>query len=249
MPRKTPTLSDRIQRTNIEIPLPEGGALRGWFLKRGEGFPTVIYFYGNGDRLFNAYQRLCLLSERLAMNVICVDYRGYGTSDGTPGLRSLAGDAVRIWDGTSALRKESPTMVYGFSIGTVAAIHLAAQRPLTGLILQAPISSAQDVIPSWSRLAPWYVRPFLRLKPCAEVAAMHPFPVEEMGQVNSPLLVIHGTADETVPLSSGRKIFDAAASPKKAWCEVPNAHHNDLDLDGEPAKSALTTFLSTLHKN
>lgn len=233
IPSKAPVLSESIQRHNLEIPLPEGEALRGWELIHPEARANLIYFFGNGETILSYARRLYILAERFRLNVFCLDYRGYGASDGTPSIKILREDAIRIFDGTAALRNGLPTIVMGFSIGTVPAVHLAAQKQVDGLVLMAPVSSVDDVLPAWKRLGPWYMKlfkPFIRLKP-EESLTQKPQPVEEMKEVRAALLVVHGEKDRIVPLNCGRKMHDAASSASKVFIAVPGADHNDLDLE------------------
>ena len=247
MPSKAPVLSDSIQRRNLEIPLPEGGALRGWELIHPEARANLIYFYGNAEQVVRYGSRLYVLAERFRLNVFCLDYRGFGASDGKPTIKILREDALRIFDETAALRTGLPTIVMSFSIGTVPAIHLAANRPVDGLVLMAPVSSVDDVLPAWKHLGPWYTKlfmAFLRIKPEASLT-QKPQPLDEMWGVRAPLLVIHGENDRIVPLACGQKIHDTASSSSKVLVVVPGTDHNDLDLELEegPPRKAFENLL------
>lgn len=67
-----------------------------------------------------------------------------------------------------------------------------------------------------------------------------------IGRVNRPLLILHGDRDETVPVSQGRKVFEAA-NPPKQFLLLEGAGHNDTYSRGGTAYwDALTGFLSGL---
>jgi len=217
---------------DLVVPLPQGGALRGRFLTSHQGRSILIHFYGNGQAVAQIEPQLRWMAETFDVDVVCLDYRGYGISDGRPTLIDVREDAVRIFDHLTRLHPGVQIIASGFSLGTAPAIHLAASRLVAGVLLQAPISSPQDVIPAWSHFAPWYSRPFVRMKPAPDLAILHPTPLEEIRVVRAPLAIVHGTVDRLVPIASGRKLYEAAGSRRKIWKEIPGADHNDLDLAG-----------------
>lgn len=230
--------------TLVEVPIAGDDALRGWHIQHPEPRATLLFFYGSGEKVTRAHWRLFPWAERFHLNILCVDYRGFGFSDGRPSLEHLREDALRVFDATAPLRKGLPTLVMGYSMGSVAAIHVASRRSIDGLALMAPISSPEEVIPALNHRIPWYVRPFLRLEP-DPVLLRHTPPVVEMKGVHVPLLVLHGDKDPVVPVGSGRHVFEAAGSPQKQFCAVPGAAHNDVYLWQDPAQSAFQGWLDS----
>ena len=111
-------------------------------------------------------------------------------------------------------------ILYGESLGTAVAARIAAERPVGGLILDSPFTSAVDV---GARHYPFFpVR--LLMQDRYEV-----LPYVE--KIRAPLLVIHGERDEIVPVDMGRQVYAAANSPKKL-VTFPLAGHNDHALHG-----------------
>jgi len=141
------------------------------------------------------------------------DYQGYGTSGGTPFEKHVDDDELAAYDYlTEQLHTPaSQIVVYGKSVGSGPAVYLAARRPVAGLILRSPILSAFRVVTRVPLL------PFDK------------FPnYKEIGKVHCPILIIHGTSDQLVPVWHGRKLFDLASQPKYSlW--VDGADHNDLE--------------------
>lgn len=101
----------------------------------------VLRFYGNADRADpNVGREIAGQWSRRDTVLWGVNYPGYGGSDGAAQLESIGPAALAAYD---ALRREAgpdrPILVFGTSLGTIAALHVAAQRPdLAGLILQNP---------------------------------------------------------------------------------------------------------------
>jgi hypothetical protein len=105
-------------------------------------------------------------------------------------------------------------VLMGESLGGAVAVQLAAESAPRGLILQSTFSSLKDVAAVHFPGLSWLV-PADKLDSAAQIA-----------RYRGPLLQSHGTADETIPPSSGRILFDAANEPKE-FVEVPGAGHND----------------------
>lgn len=242
-PRKVSWTTDALQRRNVEVLLPTGERLRGWHLVHPEPRATVIFFYGNVETASAASGRLWRWAEAFRWNVLCVDYRGYGFSEGAPGLRAIREDALRVFDATADLRRGMPTLVAGYSIGTVPAVNLAASRPVGGLLLLAPVSTFEDVLPVWNQQIPWYARPFLRLKadPALE---LRPAPLDDMAAVRCPVLLVHGDADKVVPHLCSEKLLAAAGSARaKAFVRLAGQGHNEVSPLAPEVRGALDAWL------
>lgn len=238
-------------RRNIEVPLPDGTVLRGFAIIRLEPRANLIYFGGNAEMAQIATTKMMRMSEQYNANVICVDYRGYGASTGTPQVRHLASDALQVFDGTSELRGEMPNIVIGYSLGSIPAAYLAANRPLDGLVLMAPITSFDDgdMYPKKMRrkLKPVYRMPFARfikVRPGFEIPEQTE-PLYQIPQARAPLLLIHGEADDVVPPECGQKLFDLATGQKTLLILRGQGHGDVSILEGLGAV-VMKEFLESL---
>ena len=242
-PQRTPVMPEESGRIDVEIPIENAQRLRGWYFYNQQNKSTVIYFYGNGETTLSSHGRSKWIAKNLNVNVLSIDYRGYGYSDGSPRINSLLTDAIRVYDAVPDLGStDQNIIVFGRSIGTAPAIYLTSQRTVQALILEAPFTTISDVISAWNTqltgLASWIVR----LKPEKKLATMQPQPVDLMAEIDVPLLVLHGTTDSIIPMRLGKTIYTVCPSVDKTWCEVTNAGHNNLTLRHPKAASALRTF-------
>ena len=242
-PQRTPVTPGKSGRIDVEIPIDNALSLRGWYFYDKQKTSTIIYFYGNGETTLSSENRAKWIADNLTVNVLLIDYRGYGFSDGSPRIDSLLKDAVRVYDAVRDLGDaDQNIIVFGRSIGTAPAIYLASQRMVQALILEAPFTTISDVIAAWNTqrtgLASWVVR----LKPEKKLATMQPQPIDLMAEIHVPLLVIHGTTDSIIPMTLGKAIYTACPSLDKTWCEVTDAGHNNLSLQHPKVESALRTF-------
>jgi len=181
------------------------------YLKNPASPYTIIYSHGNAEDLGDIRSVLQQL-QHIGFSVFAYDYRGYGTSQGTPSESNAYQDIETVYNYlTQHLRIPTKQIIaYGRSVGGGSAVNLAAKKNLAGLIMESSFTSAFRVV------IPIPIFPFDK------------FPnIDKIKKVNCPVLVIHGKADETIPFSHGEKLFAAANKPKLSlW--VDEADHNDL---------------------
>jgi uncharacterized protein len=252
--------ADRVHAVTLET--DDGLILNGWHLladghtaaDRAEcdrelsaGRPLALYFPGNsghrGDRVAEA-----ALLTHVGADVFLFDYRGYGENPGTPGEETFAADARAVWTYATSERRVTNRriLLYGESIGGAVATRLAsemsiANTPPAGLFIRSTSSDLADAARLRYPLLP------ARLLPTERYAA-----VEYILHVTSPILMLHGAQDETIPFALGCKVFDAAparsadGTPKR-FVNLPHSGHNDVvETDGELLESALREFVERL---
>jgi fermentation-respiration switch protein FrsA (DUF1100 family) len=226
-----------LQGTPAELGLPyqdvvleaaDGVRLHGWHVP-GRRTVTVLYCHGNAGNVSHRLPKIATLQRRLGVAVLIFDYRGYGRSAGVPDEAGTYRDAraMRAW---LRERAAGPVVYLGESLGAAVAARLALEDPPAALVLEAPFSSvramADTVLPGIGRL---FRTRYDTLR--------------TIGDVQAPLLVLHGDADEVVPWRQGRAVYDAAPGPK-TWVALRGARHNDADLaEGDAYWRAWEAFL------
>ena len=221
---------------DVYFPTANENRLHGWYVP-GTGNGTWLWFHGNGGNVGHRVAELALLRHRLGMDLFMFDYQGYGRSQGTPAERATYQDARGAWDFLQRHNSGNagPLIYYGHSLGTAIATELALERPPDGLVLVSPFTSVSDMA---SRAFPW-LPSYLLLKDHYNTLARIP-------NVRCPLLILHGTQDELVPVSHGEKLFKAASVPKE-FRALPDAGHNDtFEAGGEDYWTAIEAFLAVL---
>lgn len=209
------------------VPLPDGGRIAMLHLPNPDSRFTLIFSHGNGEDLGHIAGFLAALAE-LGFSVLAYDYSGYGLSTGgPPGERATYRDIEAVYDyaRTELGVPAGQILLHGRSVGTGPSLHLAATRPVGGVILESGFTSAFRVMTRITLL------PFDR------------FPnLKRMRELDVPVLVIHGTRDRVIPFRMGRALYEAAPEPKASlWVE--GAGHNDLAwVAGERYGRALQDF-------
>jgi hypothetical protein len=204
--------------STLEVVAADGTRLRGWIVKgTAAPAPTVIYFGGNAEEVSWTLAETRWPRE---WTIVGLNYRGYGASEGKPGEPALTADALAIGDAVARREDVDPRriVVFGRSLGTAIAAHLAAERPdvIAGAVLVSPFDSMTAI---GRKHYPWLpVSLLLRHRFDALAAAQ---------RCTMPLLAIVGGSDSIIPPERSRALFDAWAGPK-TWLAVPGADHNDL---------------------
>ena len=183
------------------------------------GKKAILRCHGNAEDAANSLFALRYLARR-GFTVACVDYPGYGLSDGTPDEEGCYRNVHRLYDWLVENRgfKPEDIIVDGFSIGSGPATELAATKPVGGLVLEAPFLSAPRVVTR------------IRILP------IDPFPnIQMIKNVKCPVLVMHGTDDSVIPHRHGKELFELANDPKH-FIPVEGANHNDLVLKMDPER-------------
>lgn len=130
-----------------------GTVLRGWLFNRGAGKPLVVMYPGNG---MSAGDFLPFATADTERSYLLLNYRGYGSSEGTPSEKNLVDDARYTLKQAMQQTGASAVAVVGFSLGTGVAVQVAAQEPVQALVLICPFDSMEnvacDIVPLLPRL-------------------------------------------------------------------------------------------------
>ncbi len=201
----------------IRLDIERGGQVEGWFMPVASATtetpaPAVIFFHGNGE-IIDYLDDIVAGYHRLGYSVLLPEYRGYGRSDGKPSQRAICSDARRFYDALTQRPDVDASRIvfHGRSLGGGVAAQLALERKPAALILQSVFKSVASM--AWRVGAP----PFL---------VRHPFYTDRaVAQLNVPILIFHGTRDEIIPVSHGRRLRRLA--PHAVYIEY-DAGHNDF---------------------
>jgi hypothetical protein len=227
---------------DVELTTDDGVALHGWLVRPASARTTtprtLLFFHGNAGNVSHRGESIAIFTE-LGLEVLIIDYRGYGRSAGSPSEPGLYRDAAAAWRWLTETRGRAPAeiVVFGRSLGGAVAVWLAARTAPAGLIVESSFDRMQNLAdahyPLLSRLIP------LR----AEFPA-----VEHMKTLRCPLLVLHSPDDEIVPSRLGRRLYEAASVPKR-FVELRGGH-NDGFLRSQPQyQEALAAFLNQVQEH
>ncbi|WP_103123510.1 alpha/beta hydrolase [Nostoc cycadae] len=210
----------------LKVPVTDKQKISAVYLPNPRAEYTMLYIHGNAEDIGDVQPFL----ERLhqwGFSVFAYDYRGYGTSDGKPGESNAYQDAEAAYTYLTQQLKVPTTkiIVYGRSVGGGSAVDLATRHPVAGLILESTFTSAFRVV------VPFPLLPFDKFSN-----------LKKLPQVNCPILVMHGQADQTIPIQHGYTLYSAAPDPKMSlW--VDGAGHDDFTwIANEKHRKSLAAF-------
>ena len=214
--------------SDLTIETEDGERLAAYFRAPEPGRAAILYLHGNGGSIFGRRNRIRALAAE-GRGVLAVSYRGFAGSTGMPSEAGLAADARAAYDRLRGEAPGAPIVLYGESLGTGVAVRLATERKVAGVVLDAPYSSTAEVAGSIY----WYVPVGLLMRDQFRA-------IERVGEVDAPLLVLHGDADHVIPIAFGEKLFAAATEPK-TFVRLPGVGHSGVLENGGLA--AMKPFL------
>ncbi len=201
----------------------EGNTLYGFYVTPAESLDlglTVLYCHGNKKSIEEYWNRVELFYE-MGLRCLVFDYRGFGMSDGEPTASGLYADgrAALSFVQDSLGVGSSHLVLYGFSLGNVVSIDLAARSVDPHCIIaEAPFASAEALLQNSLPLD----------IPGGFVIDDDLNNAERVRSISSALLLIHGDADDFIPWSSnGMVVYDNAPTPKELEL-VHRANHTDI---------------------
>jgi uncharacterized protein len=220
--RTAPAAAGLPQAEELVLDTADGEKVIAWHVPPRGDKPVVLYFHGNGGALAHRVDRF----RRIAADgtgLLALSYRGYGGSSGHPTETGLINDAQAVYAFAAARYPVERIVLWGESLGTGVAIALAAEKPISRLILDAPFTSAVDVAAA--------AYPFLPVR----LLMKDQFRSDQrIARVKVPVLILHGEADGIIPIRYGERLL-AMIPGEKRLVRFPDGDHVDLDRHGGAA--------------
>ncbi len=201
-----------------------------WWLPHADPqAPALLYLHGTFRNLYQNQPKINAL-RRAGFAILAVDYRGWGDSAAlVPSEATINADAALAW-AEFQRRQPDPAkrVIYGHSMGGAVAVTLASGlkhgRDYNALVLESSFTRMPDVAGAagfWGRVA-------------ASTTTLQFDSLSRIARIDAPLLMLHGTADKTVPIELGRRLRDAAPTGVR-WIEFPGGTHSRLQLEAPEA--------------
>jgi uncharacterized protein len=209
-------------------------------LNKGGLGGVVLYLHGNGSNV-GANVEHANRFHRLGLSVFAIDYRGYGKSQGDfPSESQVYEDAQLAWDYLVKQRGVNPNQIYiyGHSLGGAIAIDLAVRHPeAAGLIVEGSFTSTRAMVD--------FKKGLFWLFPIDWLLTQRFDSLSKVDRLQMPVLFIHGTADNVVPVEMSKKLFDAAPEPKQLYIVPDGGHNNVAQIGGAEYLQIVSQFLGS----
>ena len=217
----------------------DGTKLHAWWIPNETAKFTFLAFHGNAGNVADRATVYEFLRDTPA-NVLALEYRGYGRSEGNPSELGVYRDADAAYIYLVNTKGKNPKTIisFGQSLGTAVATHLAANHEVGGVVLEAPFPSA-------SRVA----RKFFWFLPGVSLLVHSQF--DSMGrlkEINAPILIVHCRQDPVLPFQFGQEVYNAARPPKD-FLEINGQCHEEASvIRPDNYRVALHGFLSSIER-
>jgi pimeloyl-ACP methyl ester carboxylesterase len=222
-PTKAPIDAGGAVRKNIPF---QNGELELWTAsshraqQNGRVDTYVLRFYGNADRAEYWVAEEAEAWNDRAVEVWGMNYPGFGGSTGPARLARIGPAAVTAFDELKRHTTEQPIVLFGASLGTAAALHVAAHRPVAGLILQNPPPLRQMILRQFGWWNLWLLAGPLSLQIPRDLDS-----IANARSIRAPAIFLLAEKDEVVAPRYHRLVVDAYAGEKRV-ISLPGAHHN-----------------------
>ncbi len=132
--------------SDVWLTAGDGVRIHGWFVPATNPTCSVLFLHGNAGNISHRLDNVRLLVEQLDCQVLIVDYRGYGRSEGVPSEQGLYLDAAAAWRWLRA-NSTGPYIIFGRSLGGAVALQLATATGAEpdGVIVENTFTRLRDM--------------------------------------------------------------------------------------------------------
>lgn len=238
-------LNNHLFRTDLADPIPSNidtnglvklesndePTLYGYFYETKNSKLLAIYLHGFGSTIFEDIPNCLRIQKELDVNVLCVDYRGYGISQGTPTIDGVTKDVIRIYDYATKTKKyDGKNIIFvGISLGSSIALEAYSilkkqEKPLGGIVMLYPFSSIRDITRWRFPEVPAYLLPDDKFNAKKLIKS-----------VSIPLYIAYGEQDRDTPNKQSEIVYRNAPEPYKTKYVLSGIGHSNLGKSDHPS--------------
>jgi len=212
---------------DLLIPVEMDVVVGARFHMAEESAPNILFFHGNGEIVAD-YNDLGSAYNRIGINFLPVDYRGYGRSTGQPTITAMMRDCYLIFDFVKKWLLDKgyrgPLILMGRSLGSAPVLELASHHKdrIDGLIVESGFTFSGPLLQLLG----------INLRAINFSEEMGFGNLDKIQRFDKPTLIIHAELDHIIPFSDGQALYDASPSSDKTLLKIPNANHNDIFMRG-----------------
>lgn len=199
---------------------------------------TIVVFHGNAlNMTLQPWFGLLNSLSQFDVNVIAIDYQGFGKSDGVASFSNMSKDAELLM---ATIDSDTPIIVYGLSLGSVMAMSVSDDPRVQGVILEGAVSNDEEMIE--------FFRDRNRLGRFASLDVDPNINFDNNHHANNlelPILFIHGKDDQNIPYRMGQSIYDSYQGENGRFLLVESGGHCDtFHVSPGVFESAISGFIS-----
>ena len=212
---------------DLLIPVEMGVVVGARFHMTEKSAPNILFFHGNGEIVAD-YDDLGSAYNRVGINFLPVDYRGYGRSTGQPTITAMMRDSHLIFDFVKKWLLDKgyrgSLILMGRSLGSASVLEIAShyKEQIDGLIVESGFAFSGPLLQLLG----------INLRAINFSEEMGFGNLDKIQRFDKPTLIIHAELDHIIPFSDGQALYDASPSSDKTLLKIPNANHNDIFMRG-----------------
>jgi uncharacterized protein len=227
---------------DLHIPVNESEQIHAWWIPASPVSDRVLLvFHGNGYVLEQTVRGELVALDSLGVNLLLVDYRGYGSSSHrTPNEKRVYEDAGAAFRYLTVQRNvpSRDVIFLGRSIGTGPATEMAREHPdAGGLILLSPFTSTTDIAKTI-----WYLRPF----PLSLLSHNRFDNLSKMDSIQVPVFIAVGDSDRLTPPAMAQALFQSANEPKRVYVSQGADHDDIMSTEVNTLEAQIRAFIQTI---
>ncbi len=229
-----------LEFTQHWITTSDGERLHSWYIPANKARYTLLFFHGNTGNVSNRMDTIQILNQ-LGLNILIIDYRGYGKSSGTPSEQGTYFDGDASWHYLVNELKTSAEsiIIFGRSLGGGIATELATKVRSAGLVLESTYTTmpavAKDVYP---------------LLPVSLILHTKYSNIDKIRKIHCPLLIIHSTEDEYIGFHHGQALYNAynprADQGQKHFVAIAGTHNDGFFTSINQYKQGIKEYIAIL---
>ena len=203
---------------------------------------NILFFHGNGE-IVSDYDDIGPMYNEQNMSLLAVDFRGYGSSDGSPTITAMMADGIaalkEVKNWLSDNNRTGRLIVMGRSLGSAPALEVASRYPddIDALIIE---SGFAETLPLLATLGVDVEKTGL-----TESDGFHH--IEKIRQVKKPTMILHAQNDQIIPISNGTVLQMECGSSSREIQIVPGAGHNNIiDVTGRMYFEVINQFINKI---
>ena len=231
------------------IPTNDSTQLETWYITEPNAQFNLIYLSGNGSNIRSAIPFFNALGTQTNLNIFSFNYSGFGLSTGNPTINGIVNDANIALQHFNLIKNNSlPTILLGYSLGGYVALKLSNNPTIDKVILMSTFSSLKELEVFLKKESlPFIIRPFLKITIEEKVYGLTN--LEEIKNLEKPLLVIHGGSDNFIPPTMGKKLYDSSPSINKKFVQIDGADHRMVLKDDEKSSQVAVEIIRFVNSN
>ena len=188
-----------------------------WKFENFADKPVVLYYHGNNDNI--SYRKYVIdICYSLQLNLVLVDYRGYGDSGNYPDSKFLLKDAQTAFLHVATEYHHSRIIIWGESLGGIAAIWTAHKYKCAYLVLLSTFADLKTVINKME--APKALKN--ALKNLVQTKLMNNG--KWIKNVDSPTVIMHSPDDDILPYINAEMLFESVGTNHKKLINIAGPH-------------------------